>query len=380
MKAMKGFFASNKKLMKWLAIGGVWTLFAVFFTSQGFLQYQVMKVPVTFWQVFSWQIFSGYLWFALTPLILWLGYKFPLESGKLLQNIPLHLVFSLLLSVFQQSIDAFVLPQLGYPPGMNFPDYFTAYKFFLGVNLHLSVGIYWAILAISLAVNYYRKYREREITASQLEARLAQTRLQVLKFQLQPHFLFNTLNTISELIYKDQESAEQMITNLSDLLRLSLEKLEVQEVSLQQELDFLKKYVEIEQMRFHDRLTIEMDVAPDTLDAKVPNMILQPLVENAIKHGIAPLSQGGTVKIVSERENGNLLLSVSDNGIGLKNTDISTIPEGVGLKNTKSRLKHLYGIKHKFEISPQEKGGVRLNLTIPFESEKVEKVKSEKVF
>lgn len=366
---MKLEVTSNKRFVKWLAIGGIWTLFAFFFTSQVFLQYQVLKVPIPVWKVFSWQLFSGYVWFALTPLILWLAKKFPLESGKLLRNIPLHLLFSVLISVFQQLIDAFILPQLGYPPGMTFPSYWAAYQFFLGVNLHLSVGIYWAIVAISLSLNYYRKFREREVTASQLEARLAQTRLQILKFQLQPHFLFNTLNTISELVYKDQESAEQMITNLSDLLRLSLEKLEVQEVSLQQELDFLKKYVEIEQMRFHDRLTIEINVAPETLDAKVPNMILQPLVENAIKHGIAPLSKGGTVKVSSERQNGNLLLSVSDNGVGLKNTDISEIPEGVGLKNTKSRLKHLYGVNHQFEILPLEKGGVTLNLTIPFEND-----------
>jgi sensor histidine kinase YesM len=157
-----------------------------------------------------------------------------------------------------------------------------------------------------------------------------------------------------------------MLTDLSDLLRLSLEKLEVQEVSLQQELDFLKKYVEIEQIRFHDRLKIEMNIAPEILDAKVPNMILQPLVENAIKHGIAPLSQGGTIKVGAERNNGSLHLSVADNGIGLTNLDISTIPEGVGLKNTKSRLKHLYGAKHKFEIQPIDTGGVLLNLEIPY--------------
>lgn len=358
----------NKKLLKWLAIFGVWTLFALFFTSQGFLQYQVLKVPIPFWQVLMWQLFSGYIWFALTPLILWLAKKFPLESGKWLQNIPLHLIFSLLVSVFQQFIDAFALPKMGYPPGAAFPDYWTAYTFFLGVNVHLSIGIYWAIVAISLSINYYRKFRERELTASQLEARLAQSRLQVLKFQLQPHFLFNTLNTISELIYTNPESAERMITDLSDLLRLSLEKLEVQEVSLQQELDFLQKYVEIEQIRFPDRLRVEMNVAPETLDAKVPNMILQPLVENAIKHGIAPLSQGGTIKVSAERKNGNLHLSVSDNGVGLTNLDISAIPEGVGLKNTKSRLKHLYGTKHQFEIQPTEKGGVKLNLTIPFQN------------
>jgi two-component system, LytTR family, sensor kinase len=159
-----------------------------------------------------------------------------------------------------------------------------------------------------------------------------------------------------------------MITDLSDLLRLSLEKLEVQEVSLQQELNFLKKYVEIEQIRFHDRLIIEMNIASETLDAKVPNMILQPLVENAIKHGISPLSQGGTIRVGSERNNGSLILSVSDNGVGLRDLDISKIPEGVGLKNTKSRLKHLYGSEHQFEIQPVEKGGVTLNLTIPFQT------------
>ncbi len=357
----------RKKVLKWVAIWGVWTLFAFVFTSQVSLQMQLYPDSPSFWKVLTWQLFSGYVWFALTPLILWLGRIFPISKNKLWQNIPLHLLFALIVTLFQQSIDASVLPQLGYMESFQSKPFWEAYKTFLMVNVFFCVGIYWVTLGASLVIRYYQKMRERELRTSQLEARLAESRLQVLKFQLQPHFLFNTLNTISELIYKDAESADQMITNLSDLLRLSLEKLEVQEVSLRQELDFLNKYLEIEQMRFHDRLTIEMDVEPDTLDATVPNMILQPLVENAIKHGIAPLAQGGTVKISSERQNGSLLLNVSDNGVGLVEKDSSNLREGVGLKNTRARLRHLYGKGHSFELNPQ-KNGLMLNLVIPYKT------------
>jgi two-component system LytT family sensor kinase len=366
-KAMNQESSWNRGVKKWLAIFGIWTLFALFFTSQSFLQQQLFPNPPSFWKILSWQLASGWIWFAFMPVILWLIKKFPLDNANWWTNIPLHLVFSILISLGQLSIDAYLLPMLGYTPGGPFTSYWHAYKVFLMINIHFGIGIYWGALGINHTIKYYQKYQERELKTSQLEARLAQSRLQVLKFQLQPHFLFNTLNTISELIYRDPESAERMITDLSDLLRLSLEKLEVQEVSLQQELDFLNKYVEIEQIRFHDRLKIEMNVAPETLDAQVPNMILQPLVENAIKHGISPLSQGGTIKVGAERRNGSLLLSVSDNGVGLTNLDISAIPEGVGLKNTKSRLRHLYGEKHKFEIHPEKKG-LTLNLTIPYKN------------
>src|SRR6185436_5586311 len=170
---------------------------------------------------------------------------------------------------------------------------------------------------------------ERELRASQLEARLAQSRLQVLKMQLHPHFLFNTLNAISELIHRDPESADRMLMDLSDLLRLSLENLEVQEIPLYKELEFLGKFLEIEQMRFHDRLTVDMQISPETLDASVPNMILQPLVENAIKHGIAPRSGGGRIDIHAVRSNGHLEINVSDDGLGVHIGNLENLPEGV---------------------------------------------------
>lgn len=356
----------NRRWVRWLIIWAIWTLFGFFFTSQFTLQNQLSENPVPFWRILSWQLFSGYTWFLLTPLILWLGSKFPFEKGGWKKSVPIHIAASFLIAFSQLAIDAFVLPKLGYLRRYQPATFWDTYKIFLLVNLHFSVAIYWAVLSIYQAVRYYRKYRERELATSKLEARLAQSRLQVLKMQLHPHFLFNTLNAISELIYKDSESAERMIGDLSDLLRMSFENLEVQEISLKQELEFLRKYLEIEQMRFHDRLRIEMNISPETLDASVPNMILQPLVENAIKHGLAPRSEGGEIQIGAVRTNGSLELSVSDNGIGVPFNDLENLPEGVGLSNTRRRLKHLYGENHKFDLVTAEKSGLRVNLTIPF--------------
>ena len=356
----------RKKFAKWMWIWAVWTLVGFFFASQLALQNQLSTDPISFWRILSWQLFSGYVWFALSPLILWLGEKFPFDGGRWTISIPVHLVASFVIAVVQLAIDAFVLPKLGYLRRYQSASFFETYKVFLLVNLHFSVAIYWGVLAIHQGIKYYRKYRERELTTSQLAARLAQSRLQVLKMQLHPHFLFNTLNAISELIYKDPESADRMITNLSDLLRMSFENLEVQEISLRQELEFLQKYLEIEQMRFHDRLKVEMQIAPDTLEASVPNMVLQPLVENAIKHGIAPRSSGGKIDIEATRSNGDLKISVMDKGLGVPFGDLENLADGVGLSNTKRRLKHLYGEAHKFALGIPGNSGLRVDLTIPF--------------
>lgn len=360
----------NRRWAKWLIVFGIWTLFGFFFTSQVVFQSLLSENPTPFWRVLSWQLFSGYVWFLITPLVLWLGRRFPFEKGGWKTSIPVHIVLSFLIAFCQLAIDAFVLPKLGYLRRYQSAPYLEIYKIFLLVNLHFSVAIYWAVLGIYQVVRYYRKYRERELTTSKLETQLAQSRLQVLKGQLQPHFLFNTLNAISELIYKDREAAEAMIGDLSDLLRLSFEKLEVQEISLKQELEFLKKYLEIEQMRFHDRLRVEMKISPDTLDACVPNMILQPLVENAIKHGIAPRGAGGKIEIGAVRHNGSLELSVADDGIGVPFKDLESLNEGVGLSNTRRRLKHLYGEGQKFVLKNAGTSGLEVNLTIPFKEVK----------
>jgi len=357
---------AKSKVIKWVAIWGVWTLFALFFASQFALQTQFSRNPVPFWRILGWQLISGYIWFAFTPLILYLARRFPFEMGHWKTSLPVHIICGFLISLSVQVFDTYILTKLGYPPGMEFASFGEAYKFFLSFNLHLQLLIYWGVVGIWSMYNYYQKYRERELQTSKLEARLAQSRLQVLKMQLHPHFLFNTLNAISELTHRDPDAADRMLTDLSDLLRMSFENLEVQEVSLQQELEFLKKYIEIEQMRFHDRLTVELAIAPETLDASVPNMILQPLVENAIKHGIGPRATGGRIDIATARNNGHLEITVSDNGLGIPFHDTDGLNEGVGLSNTRRRLKHLYGDKHKFQIVSGGEHGVTVSLEIPF--------------
>lgn len=358
--------ALERRGLKWFAIWGLWTLFGFLFASQVSLQSRLAENPPPFWRVLLWQLFSGYLWFAISPLILWLGRRFPFEAKTWKTAVPIHLVASFVIAVLQLAIAAYVLPKLGYLRRYESASYLEIFQIFLIVNLHFSVAIYWGVVGMQQGFKYYRKNRERELRTSQLEARLATTRLQVLKMQLHPHFLFNTLNTISELIYRDPESAERMISDLSDLLRMSFENLEVQEIPLKQELEFLEKYLEIELTRFHDRLQVEMQIEPETLDASVPNMILQPLVENAIKHGIAPRATGGQIDIGAVKQNGHLSLTVRDNGVGVPNVEGQELIEGVGLSNTRRRLKHLYGDQHSFTLNNGGDSGLSVSLVIPF--------------
>ena len=181
---------------------------------------------------------------------------------------------------------------------------------------------------------YYSRYREGELRTAQLSAQLAQAQLQALRAQLHPHFLFNTLNAISTLVHKDPDIADRMIARLSDLLRLTLENIGVQEVRLAQELEFLERYLEIERMRFPDRLQVRMHIAPETLDAWAPYLILQPIVENAIRHGIAPRSTPGTVEIRADCKNDRLILEVRDDGPGI--SPDRNLKDGVGISSTRA--------------------------------------------
>ena len=223
------------------------------------------------------------------------------------------------------------------------------------------------IVLLVSAFSYYRRYQEGELRASQLEALLSQSQLQALKMQLHPHFLFNTLHSISSLMHRDIEAADKMIARLGDFLRLTLENSGTQEVTLQEELEFLRCYLEIEHIRFQDRLTTHMDIAPQALVTHVPNLILQPIVENAIRHGIAPRSTPGRIEIRAERNNGTLRIQVRDNGPGLPgnpNAD-NLYKEGLGLANTRARLEQLYGAAHRFDLANDPDGGLVVTLEIP---------------
>lgn len=229
------------------------------------------------------------------------------------------------------------------------------------------LGVYLAIVAVIYVITHYESLRRHELAASRLEGQLAQAHLQMLKMQLHPHFLFNTLNAISALMHRDVDAADRMITQLSDLLRLALEKDERHQVRLDAELDFLHHYLAIEQIRFHDRMQVEIDVAPECLGAQVPRLILQPLVENAIRHGIAMRSAAGRLHISARRRDGRLALTVADDGPGLPPG--RPLRPGVGLANTQARLEQLYGNDYVLELVNADEGGLEVRLDIPFELE-----------
>jgi LytS/YehU family sensor histidine kinase len=235
-------------------------------------------------------------------------------------------------------------------------------------TIHSSLVTYWVLAGATWGYDYYARYRQGEIHAAQLSTQLAQAQLQALRTQLHPHFLFNTLNAIATLVYRDPEAADQMIARLSDLLRITLEGIGVQEAPLAKEIDFLRGYLEIEQARFGDRLTVDMQIAPEALEARVPYLILQPLVENAIRHGIASHSQPGRVVIYASSDNGSLVLEVRDNGPGLANGSGTITRKGMGLTNTRSRLEKLYGGRQRFETKTGPNGGFVVTMTFPFKA------------
>jgi two-component system, LytTR family, sensor kinase len=354
----------ERRWVSWGVLLACWTLYGLFFASQATLQQSYMGRAVTWRNNFASWLTCGYLWAALTPPILYLSRRFPIRRRHWARSALLHfgcslLAAALLLGAYTLAAKLIGLPVAQRPLG-------SAYLALVIVEYHNTLIIYWIILGIDHALRYYRKYRERELQTSQLEAKLAQAQLQVLKMQLHPHFLFNTLHAISTLMHRDVEAADRMIARLSDLLRLALESEGVQEVSLKQELELLERYLEIEQTRFRDRLTVEMRIEPEVLDARVPNLILQPLVENAIQHGIAPRRGTGRIEIDARRENGTLALSVRDDGRGLNAGAGAKLKEGVGLSNTRARLHQLYGARASFRLSSAPEGGVLACLEIPF--------------
>jgi two-component system, LytTR family, sensor kinase len=229
------------------------------------------------------------------------------------------------------------------------------------------VLVYWAIFGVGYAFDYRERYRERESQAAELKAQLASAQLESLKMQLHPHFLFNTLHTIAGLVRSNEKApAVNMISGLSDLLRHALESADEQEVTLQEEVKLVELYLEIQQVRFSDRLRVRMEVAPETMNAMVPNLILQPLVENAIHHGISLKSSPGLLEIKTCRANGNLQITVSDDGPGLRSDWQVESGKGIGLTNTNKRLKHLYPKSHQFDLRNREGGGTIATIVIPF--------------
>ena len=222
-----------------------------------------------------------------------------------------------------------------------------------------------AIVGIAHAAFYYTETQERALHEAQLETRLVEAQLQMLQRQLQPHFLFNTLHAISTLMHRDVQAADRMLARLSDLLRLTLDSIARPEIRLNEELEFLEKYLHIEQVRLGDRLTVRFDVDPEVLDATVPAMILQPLVENAIKHGVAPHGRAGRVAVGARRDHDMLVMTVDDSGPGPSERAMAALSTGIGLSNTRARLTHQFGSRYRFEFQRHPEGFTAL-VSIPF--------------
>jgi sensor histidine kinase YesM len=356
----------QRRWVRWAAAFGVWTIVAFFFTGQFYYTYRLSERPITWRDAASTQFLYPYLWAFGTLVVLRLADRFPVEGRLWWRNLALHLLFATLFVVaisgaFQISYHFLFVnsPQKPYHPMMTLQ--------WIIYNSSENYGIYGLILLFNQVLRYYRRLREGELRASQLETQLTQAQLQALKMQLQPHFLFNTLHSISALVHRDPETADRMIARLGDFLRLTLENSGAQEVSLQKELEFLRCYLDIERVRFQDRLTTSLDVEPRALDTPVPNLILQPIVENALRHGVAQRSAPGRVEISAKRENGSLRIQVRDNGPGLSAITKANgkIREGLGLSNTRARLAQLYGAAHRFELSNAPDGGLVVTLEIP---------------
>jgi two-component system LytT family sensor kinase len=361
---MWDYFKSNEQLRRWALIFACWTAYALHFATYDYLGKVYDGTPVKWGRLMLLWLTGAYIWALLTPLIIWLARRFPVTRQNWYQPVLFHTGCAVLFACLVPGIFTLVYQFLLVKTGVPFSP-FKYYQYHLVFNAPFNPPKYWIIVGLVHTFDYYRKYRERELKASQLETRLAQAQLEALRTQLHPHFLFNTLNSIAVLMRKDVEAADRMLLQLSNLLRMALSKNQAHEIPLKQELEFLERYLEIEQLRFQDRLTVQMEVDPAALPGLVPQLIFQPLVENAIKHGLADRETDGLIEIQARRHNGHLHLQVRDNGPGLAQ-GAATFIEGIGLSNTRARLEHLYGSDSKLELHNAETGGLIVTTTIPF--------------
>lgn len=358
----------QERWQKFCIILGFWLLFGtfsgllVYYQSSGHPKHYSLQKALYLEVTFA--LISA----AFGPLILFLAHRFRLEKRIWIRNITIHIAAAFVISIIEKLLwDVLVLP----PESYLHKD-FTYAKLFKSASGSLDTGIivYFLILLVDYAIDYYHRYETGLIQAAQLQTQLVQAQLQALKMQLHPHFLFNTLHAISALVQEDPESAERMIARLSDLLRLSLESTGLQEVPLRKELEFLQLYLEIERTRFEDRLEIRFEIEDEVMDAHVPSLILQPLVENSIRHGLLNRICDGQISIQASRQGGNLSLMVKDNGCGLPPDGVYR-RNGLGLATTRGRLERLYGNNQSLILRNVKSGGVEARILLPFFMEPV---------
>jgi two-component system, LytTR family, sensor kinase len=353
-----------------LIVGG-WTLVALFLFTKNLAARMLRQDPSPWVDILLAWLIGSYASAALTPAILWLGDRFPFGREHWVAPFAIHLVGSVVFGVTQLWLEAVFTAWTGvvsFPVAQSVRTYLPV---LLALGLHGSILCYWLIIGLQALWRFHESSRRHErealelmARASALETQVVQARLGALKMQLQPHFLFNTLNAVVSLVRARRgREAEDTLAHLSDLLRWVLDDSEQQEVALARELEYVRLYLAVERVRFSDRLSIEMRIAPDALDAAVPHLCLQPIVENAIRHGIEASASAGELVIGARRVDTMLELVVEDDGPGFRNM---RQPIGIGLANTRLRLAELYGDRASLTLANALDGGAIVTLTLPY--------------
>jgi two-component system LytT family sensor kinase len=357
-----------------LAIGfGIWTIVGLSFGTRSYLQAQFNGTPLSVSESVLSYMVDFYFWGVASPTIFRLCRRYPIERGVLLKRFLFHMVVGLIFVLILTAAAILATWYMGLANRTTSP---TLVIFFGKLMLNpfmVNQGLlaYWGTVIVAHAYEYYRQVQISRIRTSELSAQLAQAQLAALKMQIHPHFLFNTLNSISALLHKDVETADRMIARLSEFLRATLKSSDISVVTLKQEIEFMQTYLEIEKIRFQDRLIVDIDVEPAALEAKVPNLILQPLVENAVRHGIGRKASAEHLEITAWRAGDRLLITIEDNGPGLsakgKNGENGINgSSGIGLLNTRARLKKFYD-DFVFEVSDKEgAAGAVVNMNVPY--------------
>ena len=361
--------AERKKFnwKKWTLIFCAWELLALYYSFQNYIFSINAGTQFDWFTSLTYRGTNNLYWALLMPLIFFLAKKFNIDSVKPFRNILILIILGIPFAISQSFLSIFTSLFAKWLSGTMILPFWERMQLsqfgILGLAFE-SFFYYCIVMTIIFGIQYYRKNKEHEYNLSQLEVKLSQAEIQNMKMQLHPHFLFNTLHAISTLMHRDPDAADKMITELSDLLRISLDNIGIHEVTLKEELDFLNKYIEIQKMRFRDTLEIKMEIDPETLTVNVPNLILQPIVENAFRHGVEQISTNGFIKISSHFKNNFLELSVEDNGPG-KAENIEHDSQGLGLNNTRERIRQIYGRADLMKVENANESGLILKILIP---------------
>lgn len=371
-------FSENVRSSRvWAVSGAAWTFIALAGTLTIWQVYRTNDIPMSFSTTLLAELSQILTYVPLTPFAYAFANRYPIRRDNWKRLSLLYLAAGLFFCVAHVTMraispyaiwnskshtwsSAFWNPRT-HRLGIQWPGLQELFLYNLVDDI---TGTFFPIVLVAHVLCYYRRLQDRETRASQLEGQLAKAHLQSLKNQLQPHFLFNTMHSISALMMTDVQAADRMIVRLGDLLRMNLESAGTQLTTLSRELDFVNCYLGIEQVRFEEKLVLFFDIAPETLDAQVPLMLLQPLVDNAVKHGISRLPQGGEIRISSHLQDQDLKLEVRDNGPGL--STITTRRDGLGLRVTRERLETLYGTNQSLVLASPPQGGMSVLVTIPF--------------